>query len=235
MTDIYSRLVVFALAFSLCASAQQVQPPRRNTYRANAGGTTAAPRLVSPEVHPDRTITFRLRAPKASEVALSFPGSPRPMTKDGDGVWSVTIGPVAPEVYEYAFTVDGVRVPDTANSEVATGKGLPGSHRNPGCLPQGRRIEQAHRAVTPVGHGQRLAIGREGHSCCNRRDAGSSRLTERSPQLVTASVLPSGEKATPAATGFSELRQYALGSSADAPGPQRGTPGCASNAVVVDH
>jgi enterochelin esterase family protein len=127
MTDIYSRMLAFALAFSLCAAAQPVQPPRKNTYRANAGGATAAPRLVSPEVHPGRTITFRVRAPKASEVALSFPGSPRPMTKDGDGVWSVTIGPVAPEVYEYAFTVDGVRVPDTANSEVATGKGLPGS------------------------------------------------------------------------------------------------------------
>ena len=26
--------------------------------------------LVSPEVHPDRTVTFRLRAPKAAEVKL---------------------------------------------------------------------------------------------------------------------------------------------------------------------
>jgi len=62
------------------------------------------PRVASPELHPDRTITFRFRAPKAGEVTLQFSEGdpkPRPMTKGDDGVWSATVGPVEPEIYTY--------------------------------------------------------------------------------------------------------------------------------------
>ena len=66
--------------------------------------------LVSPEVRADRRVTFRLRAPKASDVTLSMDylpaASPEKMTRDSDGVWSVTIGPLDPTVYIYSFTVD---------------------------------------------------------------------------------------------------------------------------------
>src|SRR5579871_5221039 len=110
-----AKLVSFALAVSLCSA----QSSRQNTYHANAAtAAAAAPRLVSPELHPDRTITFRLRAPKASEVTLVFPGARRDMTKDADGLWTVTIGRVEPEIYAYSFTVDGARVLDTANGEI---------------------------------------------------------------------------------------------------------------------
>src|SRR3569832_2404446 len=58
---------------------------------------------VSPEIHADRSVTFRLFAPKASEVLLmGSPGilevikKPMALEKDGKGVWSVTIGPIAP-------------------------------------------------------------------------------------------------------------------------------------------
>ncbi|HMH79369.1 MAG TPA: hypothetical protein VK514_04055, partial [Candidatus Acidoferrum sp.] len=53
---------------------------------------TQPPPLVSPDVHPDNTVTFHFRAPNAKEVAVQIEGSakPRPMQKDDQGVWSVT-------------------------------------------------------------------------------------------------------------------------------------------------
>ena len=37
------------------------------------------------------------------------------MTKDAQGIWSVTVGPVNPDIYPYSFQVDGVTVMDPAN------------------------------------------------------------------------------------------------------------------------
>jgi enterochelin esterase-like enzyme len=74
--------------------------------------------LVSPEVHPDRRVTFHVRAPKASEVTVTgdwMPGAPEKMTKDAGGVWSTTIGPLEPSIYIYSFTIDGLAVPDPIN------------------------------------------------------------------------------------------------------------------------
>jgi len=43
------------------------------------------------------------------------------MTKGSDGVWTVTVGPLKPEIYSYNFTIDGVRTIDPGNPEVKTG------------------------------------------------------------------------------------------------------------------
>lgn len=73
----------------------------------------------SPEVHPDRTVTFRLRAPQASLVELTGEvvrgKGPQPMTKGSDGVWTLTIGPLPPEIWIYNFRVQGVELPDPSN------------------------------------------------------------------------------------------------------------------------
>lgn len=77
-----------------------------------------------PEVHPDRSVTFRIAAPNAEAVSLRFGAGgiePRPMTKSDDGVWSITIGPVAPQLYGYYFSVDGARVVDPNNRNVKIG------------------------------------------------------------------------------------------------------------------
>ncbi len=90
----------------------------------------SAPRLVSPEVLPDHRITFRLSAPKASDVQLRFgEGAPQThaMAKDGNGVWSVTIGPVEPEIYTYSFVVDGVKTIDLANPMAKIGASIDAS------------------------------------------------------------------------------------------------------------
>jgi enterochelin esterase-like enzyme len=72
--------------------------------------------VVSPEVHPDRSVTFRFRAPNAAEVKLEREGAkPVAMQKDEHGVWSVTTAPLAPDYYGYSFVADGVRLMDPQN------------------------------------------------------------------------------------------------------------------------
>src|SRR6476660_1616995 len=81
---------------------------------------------VSPEVHPDKSVTFRLFAPKASDVVLmGSPGilevikEPKPLKKDDKGVWSLTVGPLAPGFYTYGYAIDGgLRMPDPSNPAV---------------------------------------------------------------------------------------------------------------------
>jgi len=68
------------------------------------------PALRSPEILPDGRVTFRLAAPNATDVRLNgdFLPSPQPLAKDDTGVWSITVGPVAPEIYSYTLAVNGV-------------------------------------------------------------------------------------------------------------------------------
>jgi enterochelin esterase family protein len=77
----------------------------------------------SPEIHEDRTVTFRIHAPKAAEVSLTgdwmpaegfIPGSVA-MEKGESGIWSHTTDVLEPELYGYAFLVDGVRTNDPNN------------------------------------------------------------------------------------------------------------------------
>ena len=48
-------------------------------------------------------------------------GGDAPMEKGADGIWSVTVGPLDPEMYVYYFTVDGVRLPDPNNPQLKIG------------------------------------------------------------------------------------------------------------------
>ncbi|MDB6071829.1 MAG: putative esterase [Verrucomicrobiales bacterium] len=75
------------------------------------------PAVESPVVHPDRTITFSFKAPAAKQVELSgqFLKNNQPMEKNEAGIWSLTVGPVAPDLYPYNFVVDGVGVADPLN------------------------------------------------------------------------------------------------------------------------
>jgi enterochelin esterase-like enzyme len=89
---------------------------------AARGQATRPDATLSPEVHADRKVTFRVRAPKASEVTLTgdwmATGAKEAMTKGDGGVWSITLGPLpaGPDIYN--FTIDGVAVPDPVNPRV---------------------------------------------------------------------------------------------------------------------
>ena len=103
--------------FLLSATAALCQPPPAAFYE----NTANIP--VSPEIHADRRVTFRLFAPKASEVLLmGSPGilevikKPLPLAKDGQGVWSLTVGPLPAGFYTYGYAIDGgMRMPDPSN------------------------------------------------------------------------------------------------------------------------
>jgi enterochelin esterase family protein len=86
------------------------------------------PVFVSPEVAADRTVTFRMHAPKAEVVGLltsDLPGDgrPRALKKGDDGVWELAVGPAAPGTYRYLFTVDGMFVADPQNQAVSESNG----------------------------------------------------------------------------------------------------------------
>jgi len=87
-----------------------------------AGITKAqrAPSLSSPDVHPDNTITFRYYSRTAQKVFISgeMLTARQPMTKDTSGVWSVTVGPVKPDIYPYSFWVDSVLTADPNNTYI---------------------------------------------------------------------------------------------------------------------
>jgi len=81
--------------------------------------------LNSPDVRDDNTVTFRLKAPAAKEVklagvailtALGRTNTPLPFSKGEDGVWTLTVGPLRPDMYQYYLNVDGVQMADPNNS-----------------------------------------------------------------------------------------------------------------------
>ncbi|HBQ58803.1 MAG TPA: esterase, partial [Balneolaceae bacterium] len=85
-----------------------------NMAMAQWGG----PVFESPVVHDDNTVTFSYLAPDADSVKLSgqFMDGLADLTKNEEGLWSVTVGPIEPDMYPYNFIVNGVSVADPKNS-----------------------------------------------------------------------------------------------------------------------
>ena len=92
------------LAWSQQANVNLDYNPQKNTENLIP---FSAP-LNSPDVRDDRTVTFRLRAPAAKEVrlagvailtALGKRAKPVPFTKGDDGIWTLTVGPLKPDMY----------------------------------------------------------------------------------------------------------------------------------------
>lgn len=94
--------------------------PQKNTENL----TPFSAPLNSPDVRDDRTVTFRLRAPEAKEVRLAGPvltavrASEQSVSfkKGDDGIWSLTVGPLTPDMYIYYFNVDGIQMADPNNT-----------------------------------------------------------------------------------------------------------------------
>lgn len=100
------------LALTATAQMQQRQPTPNDT-------------LKSPKVLADNRVLLQIYAPKASEVTVvgDFMTQMKPLalTKNEQGVWAVTIGPLKPDYYTYTMLVDGVRTMDPKNPVIKQG------------------------------------------------------------------------------------------------------------------
>ena len=114
-------LAASLMILAVAASAQQALGP----------GTG----IVSPEINPDNSVTFRYQNPKAKQVQVTgdfLPTRPVEVEFNGQkisfnapgveelregpgGVWEFTSAPLEGELYSYSFIVDGKRVMDPSN------------------------------------------------------------------------------------------------------------------------
>ncbi|MGC9326606.1 MAG: esterase [Candidatus Hinthialibacter sp.] len=79
-------------------------------------------RIISPEVLENGRVCFRISAPKAESVTLQsgeiqtvLENPVMAFTRDENGVWSLTLGPLPPGIYDYQFNIDGVVNTDPAS------------------------------------------------------------------------------------------------------------------------
>jgi len=98
--------ITLALVYSFSCAALFAQPQ---------------PQLPPYQLLSDNRVTFQIKAPQASKVELhgDWPGglggnTTVPMVKDDSGVWSVTVGPLGSDAWNYNFVVEGVNVPPAA-------------------------------------------------------------------------------------------------------------------------
>jgi enterochelin esterase family protein len=112
----------FLLLLSACLLAISVQAQEALFRPQN---------IISPEIHEDNSVTFRLFAPNAKEVQVTGDFLPSvkmetPMgqmdgpgkatlTKDEKGVWSLKTQALTPELYNYSFIMDGFSTTDPSN------------------------------------------------------------------------------------------------------------------------
>jgi len=119
-----TALIASVLAVAVAVTVAQSPAPLQGGRGAGPGGGMPTPytALLSPEVHADRTVTLRLRAPNATQVEVAGEimqaKAPIAMTKSEDGVWTATLGPPPTEIWVYNFRVQGVDVADPSNPAI---------------------------------------------------------------------------------------------------------------------
>jgi len=117
----FVTFVTILCMFAVTSFAQQpaspaAAPAARPAFRM-------PPRVISPEILPDNKVTFRVYAKDAQKITVSGEwqagfGASQDMVKNDTGLFVLTVGPLAPELYGYSFTVDGVGALDGNNSQV---------------------------------------------------------------------------------------------------------------------
>jgi enterochelin esterase family protein len=114
-----------AIVLGMHSGRAEAQEPEGKAKEERPQGRTpgrmgAARQPVSPEVQADRRVTFRLRAPDAKKVNVAgeWGGGVRDMTRDEQGTWAVTVGPLDAGIYGYSFSVDGFQTLDPGNPAI---------------------------------------------------------------------------------------------------------------------
>lgn len=99
---------VLTCFLALSAATAQVLPE-------GTPAQTNVPEMKYPCVDASSRATFKLHAPQAQDVKVDICGQKWQMTKNADGVWSVTTDPLVVGFHYYFLIVDGVAVNDPAS------------------------------------------------------------------------------------------------------------------------
>ena len=116
-----NKKLIFCAVFALLTGASGMA--QEKLFNGNS--------VQSPVKNADGTVTFNLYAPQARQVSVSgdflptvkmktpegefdAPGNAQ-LTKNAQGMWSYTTAVLSPELYSYAFNVDGLNINDPAN------------------------------------------------------------------------------------------------------------------------
>ncbi len=105
--------------------------------------------VCSPEIHADGRVTLRYFAPAAKQVNVSsnVTAINQPMSRDEQGVWTVTVGPLPADTYSYSFDVDGAHVIDPVNRNTKPWLWMESMIEVPGEKPAAHQLQS-------VPHGQ---------------------------------------------------------------------------------
>ena len=111
------KYLVLIAAVVLLALSQPA--PLARAADRSAPAASNVPGAQTPSIHADGSITFTLKAPDAGGVKVAggdgLGKGPFPMTKDSDGIWSLTTPPAVPGFHYYWFVLDGVSVNDPSS------------------------------------------------------------------------------------------------------------------------
>ena len=102
----------FLLTLMIVAQASLFCLGQENTASTPATSNVAGAEY--PKIQTDLSVIFRVKAPDAKKVQIDL-GKLYDMTKDDQGVWSVTTDPQVPGFHYYSLVIDGVKVADPAS------------------------------------------------------------------------------------------------------------------------
>lgn len=164
------RVTNWLAAAALLTAALHAGAQEKNTF-STQGWWKPAEAPFSPVVHDDASVTFRVKAPEARTVTLLFDEwdvRKIPMLRDSAGVWSATVGPVEPRVYQYKFRIDGFETIDPVNPAVKAGTTVYGSvvevpgtnapRFDEASLPDGGEVHTLTYRSTPLGRMRTMRV-----------------------------------------------------------------------------
>lgn len=129
----------FFLGAAIAALCLSIVPASSATAQQTEKRSAPAEVPPTPQVQPDRRVTFYFPDLGAHTVELSLDGygRPLPLQQGSNGVWSVTAGPLEPAIYNYNFVVDGVSVLDPSNARTNPNLRWPSNYFEvPGAQPE---------------------------------------------------------------------------------------------------
>jgi enterochelin esterase family protein len=121
--NVKTSFVTFVTILLAAVTAFGQEPARPAAAPAARPAFRMPPRIVSPEILQDNMVTFRVYAKDASKITVSGEwqagfGASEALVRNDTGLFSLTVGPLKPELYGYTFSVDGVRGIDQSNVQV---------------------------------------------------------------------------------------------------------------------